>query len=144
MLVVYGFLNVCISLLVSACIFCVFLGGMCSDVRSTSSESLISLSLSLHPLIRALCLCKTKPIPGRASSTWGHIWGMLPSMLYSTPCASKCGGLVGGIHFCHHRCWMGSSNHTSSVKINGLPVGIISPQWAVSFWTHCVDSVVSN
>lgn len=65
-----------------------------------------------------------------------------PSMLYST---SKCGGPVGGIHFCHHLCWRGSANHTSSATISGLPVGIAVPQWAVSFVPHSLwKTPVSN
>lgn len=65
--------------------------------------------------------------------SWLHMRAHLrnaPGMLYSTPCMSKCRGLVGGSHFCHHRRWMGSSNHTSSITINGLPVGITFPQGA--------------
>lgn len=67
--------------------------------------------------------------------SWLHMWVHLrnaPSMLYSTPCTSKCRGLVWGSHFCHHHHWTGSSNHTSSITMNGLPIGITFPQWATS------------
>lgn len=135
----------CVHIFACECMhsLCVFLGG--SDVQSTSPESRTSLSPALPP----------SPHPGfvlvqNKTYSWQRRLDMrahlrnAPAVLYSAPCTSQRGGLVGGSHFCHHRRGMGSSNRTSSVRINRLPVGITFPQWAVSFQTHCVDSVVSN
>ncbi len=127
----------------------------------------ISLSVFLGGLVlrRAVCLTRIQnishPLPQSPHTgfvfvqnntySWQHWLPMrahlrnFPSILYSTTCTRKCRVPVEGCHFCHRRCWTGSSNHTSSVTMNELPLGFTFSQWAVhSVQIHSVHSIVSS
>lgn len=96
-------------------------GGHMSDVQSTSPESLIPFPPFPHP---AFVFVQNKTYSWQRWLNMMAYLSYAPCTLHSTPYTSKSKDLVGGNNFCHHHCRMGSSNHTSSITINGLRVGI--------------------
>lgn len=115
----------------------VFLGGICSDVQSTTPESVISLSLSLPSLHPGFVFVQNKTDSRQSLLNMRAHLRNVPSMLYSSACPSA------GV-------WLGVI--TSVIIIDGifqtqiisykkkrLSVGVPFPQWPVhSFQIHSV------
>lgn len=114
----------------SACfLLCAFLGGICSDVQSGTAARIPKISLSLSH--RTLIKVQNKTFSWQSWLEWrGHL-SNTPSLLYNS--LSNCGVWLGLVTSVIIAIRFGSSKHSSSVSINGLPVGIAFPHWAVSF-----------